>query len=257
MKWVQFWKRSQIETEIAGWSALITKAEGNPPLKEILAPPAGLQADNRASSVLTSYAAAYRKMTAERDLSRCDKTPGNAMRASSDLLNQINHGLADLMTRNLVNISKACLLDSFQDSGYAVEPLHGRWELCDLYFDTATTFRNRYNSMTVVLSTTVIYLTSHIAASLAALPFLDRLWVGTELQGNTSITASSSALLQRRIALIEDDYRSSFRVFNPFLVVNMDTVSRALWADGQLSGRSIEEISVVIEARSGFISRLI
>ena len=247
---VQFWNRRTIETEIDAWHDMVKAASNAPALKAIFTDERPKDASPlfRASTVLVSYATAYKEMTAERDRARCD--PTSKMRSIDNQVNMINHALADLMTRNIVNISRQCLLRDAESGGYGSEPLNGRWEFCDLYFDAAGPSRRYTNSMTVAMSSTMIYLTSHISAALSALPFMDRLWVGTEYarKGNDS-------KWQQRIAFIEKDYRPAFNAFNEFLSVNLDTVSQALYKESRdtsskyalLRGPEIKDISKAIE----------
>jgi hypothetical protein len=257
---VQFWNRKTIEDEIGQWHNMVLAGSSAPALKELFTGKRPKEASPRfrASSVLVSYATAYKEMTAERDKARCD--PGSKMWSRDRHVNMINHALADLMTRNLINISKNCLLDGAQSKGYGLKPENGLWEFCDLYFDAAGAFRGQTNSMTVAMSSTMIYLTSHISAALSALPFMDRLWVRTEYErkGNDS-------QWEQRINFIEKEYVNPYNAFNAFLAVNLDTVSKALYRDPNdksekyalLCGKNMEEISSTIENKLPTFTRLI
>lgn len=246
----QFWDRRTIESEIDKWHKMVVADPEAPELKEIFTDDRPLDASPRfrASSVLVSYATAYKQMTAERDKARCDRT--SSMRSDNALVNMINHALADLMTRNIVNISKQCLLRGAESGGYGVEPLNGRWEFCDLYFDAAGPSRRYTNSMTIAMSSTMIYLTSHISAALSALPFMDRLWIGTEFERRVN-----DSQWEERIEFIARNYGPAYNAFNKFLSVNLDTVSQALYKDSKdtsdkyalLRGPELKDISRAIE----------
>jgi hypothetical protein len=257
---VEFWSRKKIETELDQWHRMVLAGSNAPALKAIFTNKRPNDASSRfqASTVLVSYATAYKEMTAERDKARCDRE--SKMWSRVQQVNMINHALADLMTRNLVNISKNCLLQSAQSKGYGETPKNGRWEFCDLYFDAAGAFRGRTNSMTVAMSSTMIYLTSHISAALSALPFMDRLWVGTPF----ARTGDDSRWVDR-INFIENEYVDSYNAFNAFLAVNLDTVSKALYRNPNdetdkyalLRGKTLEEISSTIENKLPTFTNLI
>lgn len=256
---VQFWKRSQIVSALKFWQSLILDSSQIDLLKTNY-----VHTENESrsvSNILAAYALAYQDMTRERDEERCD--PNGKLQDSSvhSATNQmLNDALADLMTRNLVYISAGCLLKSESRAGYltAQENEWARWELCDLYLDTFSWRQPFFTSMTIAMSSTMIYLTSHISLSLSALPFLDRIWAGISwshegVSKDLSWTHDSENLKERRGLRIDFMEQAGFNMifgaFNGFLAQNLTTVARSLvqrammWNDGiQLASEAVQRI---------------
>lgn len=262
---VQFWTRKQIVAELKSWQNLILDSK-----KVTLLKPEYVHTERGQSSVsdiLAAYSVAYQDMTRERDEKRCEDT--GPMRDASEngpTNEMLNHALADLMTRNLVNISKGCLLKSETGDGYRADPNEewARWEFCDLYLDTFSWRQPFFTSMTIAMSSTMIYLTGHISAALSALPFLDRVWAGTTWTRNgvtqeLSWSPDAVELKARRAARIafmqEAGFKRIFDAFNGFLAQNLTTVSaslgrrRMMWNDGVHMASGMAERMGIMEKK--------
>lgn len=161
------------------------------------------------------YAASYLRMTARRDVERC--RPGGALVAHDPLDARLKDALSDLMTRQFVAVTTACL-----EGRRPSTDVGGRW--CALYGKAQ---RENWDAVTLALGGTAIYLTTHLAHALSALPFVDPLWVDTPY-------ASFESRLKRL-----ESFRPSYERFDGFLGDSLDVVAEALDESGLLTRRTL------------------
>lgn len=259
-KWPEFMKRPEIEESTQAWLDLIEcspekRAKGQDVKTQFAE-------EGRVSRVLGAYAYAYLEVTAERDRQRCgagqlvDTPKSNSLSddsvAIAHLNNQINHALADIMSRHLALISRGCLAYEEHRQGYSpFDDAENRWDFCNLYLDLDHDVaglipkKKVTNSMTLAMGSAMIYLSSHIALALSALPFLDRLWVGqtwhhqTLDRGVLSPEGSLAALWKLRIRFIDQQFQTVYDNFNRFLAENVTTASKTLQKSGLVEGKSL------------------
>lgn len=158
----------------------------------------------------SGYLAAYAAMTKARDAARC--TDGSPMKPPTPLDTRINDALADLMTRNYVQVVTACLTGKLLTSGADIGG-----SFCAMH---ALAENDDWSALRVALGGTAYYLSTHIAAALSAIPHIDEIWDGTEFD-----------TLAKRVNRLKD-FKSSYDSFNAFLGNNLSTVATSLRSAG-------------------------
>jgi hypothetical protein len=161
----------------------------------------------------SGYLAAYAAMTKARDAARC--TSGNAMRPKTALDTRLNDALADMMTRNYVQIVTGCRATA---KGATVsEGADVRGAFCAMHERAQS---GNLTALQVAMGDTAYYLSTHIATALSALPHIDDLWVGTD-----------AVTLDARIEKVRA-YAPTYQAFNTFLGENIANVADALNTSG-------------------------
>ncbi len=160
----------------------------------------------------SAYLVAYAAMTKARDEARC--ADGDAMKPKTLLDTRLNDALADMMTRNYVQIVEGCrtreskTVSSGADVNGAFCAMHKRAE------------DENWTALRVAMGGTAHYLSTHIALALSALPHIDDLWVGTGVD-----------TLEARIEKVRE-YRDVYQSFNSFLGQKLTTVAGSLETSG-------------------------
>ena len=153
-----------------------------------------------------AYAVAYRKMTRLRDDARCGI--GSAiekdMEPQSEIAAILNDALADCMTRFFVAILNQTAPGA---------DLGNTWG--SLYSDIRT---KNFNTLHSTMSSTALYLTSHMGFCLSALPHANNLWKGRP----------TDKTISQRIATIQTEYFATYSAFNKFLAGSLNAVISAL-----------------------------
>jgi hypothetical protein len=165
----------------------------------------------------SAYLEVYQRMTEQRDIARC--TQGNPMCPKDFLDQRLNDAMSDLMTRNYLEIVNICVsepnkkISSGLDLGAVFQRMHRKAE------------KENWDSVRVAMGSTALYLTSHLALAVSALPHIDQLWIGTPYKDVNS-----------RINRVKE-FKPVYDAFNPFLAKNLVTVAKAL-KEAKLTGNS-------------------
>ncbi|RZA14754.1 MAG: hypothetical protein EOP10_27500, partial [Proteobacteria bacterium] len=168
-----------------------------------------------------SYPVAYRRMTAARDIARCSGT----LKAADKVDVRINHLLSDIMTRWYVLTVKECAA-----SGATLGTNAG---FCPLMKKMKA---EKYDSLSAAMSSTAVYISSHISLALSAIAFDDAFWDETGLEQTYNNGKHERVnYMAARIAILKR-YKPSFDAFNAFLANNLTTVGSALKEAKLLSG---------------------
>ncbi|MES2745935.1 MAG: hypothetical protein V4655_10940 [Bdellovibrionota bacterium] len=168
-----------------------------------------------------SYPVAYRRMTAARDIARCS----GALKTDDKVNVRINHLLSDIMTRWYVLSVKECAATQ------ATIGTNGGF--CPLMKKMKD---EKYDSLSAAMSSTAVYISSHISLSLSAIAFDDAFWdeTGLEQTYNNGKHDRVNYMAARITALKR--YKPTFDAFNAFLANNLATVGSALKDANLLSG---------------------
>jgi len=166
----------------------------------------------------SAYLAAYARMTKDRDKARCDASPTNAMHPSDPLDARLNDALADMMTRNYLQIANACVSNKEVSRGADVrssrtQALQGAF--CDLHVRAN---QENWNTLRVAMGSTAYYLSTHLAVALSALAHTDDLWVGTDFD----------TVPKRVERMRAPSFKKVYDAFNGFLGNSLTTVGQAL-----------------------------
>lgn len=184
-----------------------------------------IQAPDIRGTVWAAYPVAYRRMTAARDRERC----GGGVLASPDLgLALINHHLSDIMTRWLVFETGACAsrpLSSLPQNG-----------LCGM-MRRATV--EKFDALSAAMAMTAVYISSHLAISLAAIGVDDLFWQDFPDPATRPGAGSDAQIMAARLAWLTR-YKPNFDQFNTFLANNLKTVADALTEAGMLEGQGLK-----------------
>ena len=165
----------------------------------------------------SAYAIGYKKMTAERDVARCD----GSLRSSDEFMNQINHLLSDVMTRGFVAVMRQCPKSSPELPGF-----------CPL---SAKIKAENYDSLSAAMANTGIYLSSQLALSLAAIAYSDDFWDSSPIVETHRMGRSWPEVRAARLAQIQK-FKPTFDLFNSFLANQLTTVATALKAADMIKG---------------------
>jgi hypothetical protein len=219
----------------------------------------------------SAYAVSYKAMTKQRDEARC--TPKGALNTSHALNQDLMDGLADAMTRFFVEITKECLARTPSDAlekSLAADPgnswcrLYDRSrglpvspETCEKTVpgkDDSFCGAKVNHSFGFAMGGTAVYLTSHIALALAALPHLNWVWVS-----EPSLYATNQDELNRKYKMRveyltgrneslnqkygKNSFKKDYDGFNAFLVKNLETVSDSLQDQGLIRGKLLGRLS--------------
>lgn len=197
----------------------------------------------------SAYAVAYERMTAARDAARCD--PRNAMYAPDPLDRALNDALADMMTRNLVNVTRECFarmrrpLSAFEKSYLPQTNLYqsdlgGLW--CSLF---SQAYEQNWDAIRFAMASTGLYLTVNLGYALAALPHVDALWDPEMFPDYAS-----------RVARLESGgasskgFRPTYDSFNAFLGKSLRVVADAL-SESDLAQCGTFEAAALVGEYSG------
>lgn len=164
-------------------------------------------------SIKEAYPNGYITMTGERDKERCGE---GRLVSNNEYSNFINHYLADIMTRYLHKITLDC-----SESHSLVQ---GDLGICSLQkkFDDS----KKLDSVSAFLESTSVYISSHIALSLAAVALDDQFWASFP-DTNVHASQDSTKTINARLKYIEE-YKPVYDGFNEFLAENLSTVTAAL-----------------------------
>lgn len=200
------WTRGAYHTTV--WSAATVQREIR----------ATLLATGLRCSPQGAYLTVYARMTAARDAGRC--AAGDPLRPVDALDVRLNDALSDVMTRNYLDIARRCASGSGGPLPDPADP-GGLW--CEMHREA---LRDNRDAVRIATGSTGLYLSSHLALAVSALPHLDALWLGTPY-------TSLRARLDRMQA-----FKPTYDAFNAFLARNLDTVADALGQGGLLRGPS-------------------
>lgn len=169
-----------------------------------------------------AYTVAYQKMTAARDKERCE----GRLVSQDPFMNQLNHLLSDVMTRWFVTITRHCLKGAYQDeSGF-----------CSLMERIKS---EDYDALSAAMASTGVYLSSHLALSLAATAYVDDFWDASPYPETHS---SSDFPREARMARLRA-FKPTYDQFNSFLADQLTLVSSALDEAQMIKGSSLSVVT--------------
>ncbi|MBC7531513.1 MAG: hypothetical protein H7318_08045 [Oligoflexus sp.] len=185
-----------------------------------------------------AYPSAYRRMTAARDVSRCQ----GALQTIDKVNASLNHLLSDIMTRWYVLTVQQCAHSQAKlgtNAGFC--PHMNRMRL------------ERYDSLSAAMSSTAIYLSSHIALSVSAMAFDDAFWDQMpDPETHNDGSRPRAKVMNARVIAIKR-FKPVFDNFNAFLGNNLSVVAGALQESKLLNGSVLNfasNLSRVIPLRS-------
>jgi hypothetical protein len=159
-----------------------------------------------------AYPSAYLKMTAARDESRC----AGVLRSDDAFNARVNDLLSDLMSRfYMIQVDLCASSDATLGQGNGFCPLMARMK------------KEKFDSLSAAMSSTGVYISSHITLALVAIIFADDFWQASPYPETYRKSAEWSAVLSARIEKIRR-YKPLFDKFNGFLADNIKTVAKAL-----------------------------
>ncbi len=176
-----------------------------------------------------AYPVSYKRMTRERDKARC----GGRLQADDELLEQINSRLADVMSRWYVSETRRCLRE---------EPVRDEsGGFCPLI---AKIGRERYDALSAAMASSAVYISSHLALSLAAVIYDDAVWEVSPDPGVRADGRPWAEIRDRRLAAMPR-FKPVYDRFNGFLGDNLQTVAGALQEAGMLRGDTLNFVAGV------------
>jgi len=168
-------------------------------------------------SATSAYAVSYRRMTAARDRARCGTGP---LVDKTEAMNLLTHELADIMTRWYITETKLCLDGK-------VKSANG---FCGVY---QRALKDNYDSLSVAMANTAVYLSSHIAWSLSAVAFNDAFWDHFPDPATHHVRGPVEPALTARRSWLQA-FKPTYDRFNSFLGGSLDVVAQALEDAGLL-----------------------
>jgi hypothetical protein len=159
----------------------------------------------------SAYAVSYRRMTEARDQARCG---GGALVERSEEMNLLTHELADIMTRWYITETKLCLDGKLSATN----------GFCGVYHRARD---ENYDSLSVAMANTAVYLSSHIAWSLSAVAFHDEFWDRFPDPATHHIRGPLEPALEARKKWLKE-FKPTYDRFNEFLGGSLDVVAKAL-----------------------------
>lgn len=200
-----------------------------------------LTEDPRLKGKATSaYAVSYRRMTAARDQARCHS---GVLVDKSEAMNLLTHELADIMTRWYITETKLCLNDKLGNSN----------GFCGLY---QRAVKDNYDSLSVAMANTAVYLSSHIAWSLSAVAYNDEFWDRFPDAATHHTRGPLEPALAARKTWLRD-FKPSYDRFNEFLGNSLEVVAKALEDAGLLRDHVLlasTHISKILPCKAKFFS---
>ena len=172
-----------------------------------------------------AYTVSYKSMTAARDKNRCD----GRLVSEDEFQNNMNHLLSDIMTRWYVTITESCLSDP---SGGAQIP-----GFCPLMQRIKT---ENLDSLSAAMGTTAVYLSSHLALSLAAMVHVDDFWASSP--DERTHTGDRASQIKARVEQLKS-FKPTFDRFNSFLADNLITVAKSLKEANMIKGDALNFVS--------------
>ncbi len=171
------------------------------------------------------YPVAYKKMTARRDEARCR----GVLKSDVKGMALINHQLADNMTRWFITITKLCV--ATQEYLVAQTGVCGRMNAA---------YRSNATPLESAMAMTAVYISSHLAESLAAVILDDEFWsqypvLATQMPSGTLDKTQRKQVLGYRIREIKL-YKTLFDKFNGLLGGSIPLVADALREKNLLKG---------------------
>ena len=190
-----------------------------------------IESPNIKHTAWAAYPVSYKRMTAARDKERCGGAlSGKSLGMDAATLRGtqlINHHLADVMTRWLVYETKTCTempLTSLPKNG-----------LCGLM---ARQKSENFDTISSAVSTSGVYISSHIALSLSAVAADDDFWDQFPDPKTRRTTEPVSTIPAARFWWLSR-YKPHFDLFNQFLADNLKTVAYALSDAKLIRGNSL------------------
>lgn len=161
---------------------------------------------------LASYPTSYVKMTAVRDIERCNGT----LKIKDRETRLIGDLLADFMSRWLVLSIKQC---NFDNSNSADTGICGSMR---------RSYRDRLGTLESAMDMTSVYLSSHMGSALIAVIYNDAFW-NQEYPRSTHCLSRpcSSVVTKERIKFLRR-YKPDYDLNNRFLAKNISTVMSSL-----------------------------
>ena len=188
----------------------------------------------------SAYTVAYKKMTAERDLARCN----SRLKSSDEIMDQMNHLLADIMTRSFVTLMRQCPTGSPDVPGF-----------CPL---VAKIKAENYDALSAAMASTGVYLSSHLALSVAAIAYSDDFWDASPFAETHRMGRPWSDVRAARLAQIKR-FKPTFDRFNGFLANQLTTVATALKDADMVKGDGLNLVtglSRLIPFRASLFGRI-
>ncbi|MCX6131637.1 MAG: hypothetical protein NTX25_21570 [Proteobacteria bacterium] len=159
-----------------------------------------------------AYTVSYKKMTAERDKSRCE----GALVSKDPFMNQLNHLLSDIMTRWYITITRQCLA-----AGGSAQMELG---FCPLMQKIKN---DQYDALSAAMATTAVYISSHLAISFAAIAYADEFWNSSPYAETKRGINPWTQVRDARIKRMKS-FKPTYDQFNSFLGNSISIVASAL-----------------------------